>query len=339
MEKKLVWHNVTEAPFTVYGGDRNFHRMPPEVSEKVSEGVHTLNLTAPAGIRVRFATDSDSIAVRCRVKGSKTVGFDLYELICGEEIFSKGFRSDLFMTDGDFEARRVQYFEKRVRYLTLNFPYFGQFDYVEVGLDEDAELLPGKPYINEAPVVFYGSSITMGAWASRPGNTYEALISQKYNLNYINLGFAGRAKGEPQMAEYIASLPMTAFVLDYDHNAKDYMELGETHEPFYRIVREKNPELPIFMLTRPDCFDYPISVEKRRAVIHSTYEKAVSEGDKNVYFLDGATFFSGTNYHNCTRDGTHPNDIGFLRMSEVIGDKIAEVLGLPNKKFDCYERV
>lgn len=339
MEENLIWHNILAESFVIYGGDRELHRLPTEVSEKVSEGVHALNIGAPAGIRARFATDSSSFAVRCRVKDSRNVGFDLYELIDGEEIFAKGFREKDFLTDGDFVSKKVSFNEKKLRYFTLNLPYFGIFEYIELGLDEGAVLLPGKPHINEKPVIFYGSSITMGAWASRPGLSYESLISQKYNLNYINLGFAGRAKGETVMAEYIASLDMEAFVLDYDHNAPDHEHLEKTHYPFYRIIRDAHPDIPILVLTRPDCIDYPNAVRARREVIKASFDRAVSEGDKNIYFLDGSTFFAGTNYHNCTRDGTHPNDIGFLRMSEVVGDKLAEALGLQNKKFDYYERI
>ena len=53
----------------------------------------------------------------------------------------------------------------------------------------------GKQYIYDKPIIFYGSSITHGAAPSRPGNTYETLISQKYNLNYANLGFPEAQEG------------------------------------------------------------------------------------------------------------------------------------------------
>ena len=95
------------------------------------------------------------------------------------------------------------------------------------------------------PVVFYGSSITHGAAAGRPGNTYENFISQKYNLDYVNLGFAGQAKGEVNMAEYIAGLRMCAFVCDYDHNAPDADYLEKTHYRFYEIIRESILIYPI----------------------------------------------------------------------------------------------
>ena len=58
------------------------------------------------------------------------------------------------------------------------------------------------------PVIFYGSSITHGAAASTPGYTYENLIAQKYNMTYVNLGFAGNAKAEDAMCDYIAKRPL-----------------------------------------------------------------------------------------------------------------------------------
>lgn len=215
---------------------------------------------------------------------------------------------------------------------TLNFPYAAKMSSFEIGIDDDAVLSVGVPYSNEKPVVFYGSSITHGAWASRPGNTYESLISQKYNMNYLNLGFSGSAKGEKEIVDYMAGLEMCTFVSDYDHNAYDFNLIKNTHLPMYKTIREAHPNIPYIIITRPNYFADPANNEKRNAVFKATYDYAVANGDKNIWYIDGKTLFDGEYYHNCTRDGCHPNDIGFYRMANVIGNMLAKVLYL-----NCYK--
>ena len=79
------------------------------------------------------------------------------------------------------------------------------------------------------------------------------------------------------------------------------------------------------MLTKPD-FDYDPEAPERRAVIYKTYENAVNAGDKNVYFIDGQTYFGDEDRHFCTCDCCHPNDLGFYRMAQVIEPVIKKIL-------------
>ena len=40
--------------------------------------------------------------------------------------------------------------------------------------------------------------------------------------------------------------------------------------------------------------------------------------DKNVYFVDGKKMFGKEDRDMCTVDGSHPNDLGFLRMADMV---------------------
>ena len=86
-----------------------------------------------------------------------------------------------------------------------------------VGVDDDAVVEPPTPFRHAKPVVFYGSSITEGGCCSKPANAYSAFLSRWLDFDCINLGFSGAARGEPAMADFIATLDMSVFVLDYDH--------------------------------------------------------------------------------------------------------------------------
>ena len=72
----------------------------------------------------------------------------------------------------------------------------------------------------------------------------------------------------------------------------------------------------------------PEDIAKRRDIIKASYERAIADGDKNVYFIDGETLLKGEFEESCTIEGIHPNDIGFLRMSRIIGDKLNEIMNL-----------
>ena len=97
----------------------------------------------------------------------------------------------------------------------------------------------------------------------------------------------------------------------------------------YEIIREKNPDLPYIMVSRPDYWTtirIQEEVLQRRDVVMSSYLKARQSGDKNVYFVDGMSFYRGENQYECTLDSVHPNDVGFQQMAEGIGTVIRHVL-------------
>ena len=131
------------------------------------------------------------------------------------------------------------------------------------------------------------------------------------------------------MIEYLASLDMSVFVCDYDHNAPSVPHLAETHPRVYRGIREAHPDVPIIFISRP-TFERPIEGTKwsneRREVIFKTYTDAYNAGDKKVFFIDGDFVFGPDNIDACTVDLSHPNDMGHVRMAEVIGYRIAKLL-------------
>lgn len=126
------------------------------------------------------------------------------------------------------------------------------------------------------------------------------------------------------MAEYLAEMDMSCFVYDYDHNAETVELLEQTHAPMYKIIREKNPFLPIIMLSRPDIRKSD-DTDKRFAVIEKTYQDARQSGDNQIYLIDGRTIMSDLGEDAGTVDGIHPNDLGFWCMTRKIGEVMQEI--------------
>ncbi len=333
----IVFYDIKEARFEIYGlydvySGNGYRRIPEDVARATSSEVHRLHVHT-AGGRVRFSTDSDRIYIRAKVDGEGPLyhvtpfmqhGFDIY---IDSQKGSKYIGGLCPVWDDDIDKQQGFTLPVGMKEITVNMPLFGSVYECEIGLCENAVIKAHSPYVNELPVVFYGSSITQGACVSRPGRGYEAMISRKYNLNFTNLGFSGSCRAEDAIVDHISTLPMSAFVSDYDHNASNPEYLKNTHFKMYQKIRSKHPDIPYFMITRPN-FHFNDDCQARRAVIMESYVRAYDSGDRNVYFIDGSAFFSRKDVDDLTLDLVHPNDEGAARMADYIGDVIAHVMKL-----------
>lgn len=326
----IVWFDVKNEIFDIYGlynprPEKTFHRVPKEVCDKCNEGVGALQ-THTAGGRVRFKTNSPFICLKVKywlfhmphmaISGSS--GFDLFTQKNGEYRYVK---SIMPKVDDRYGYERKIDTDNEMRDYIINFPLYNNVEELYLGFKKGSIVDHGDKYKIDKPIVFYGPSTTQGGCASRPSTAYQGFISHRFDADFINLGFSGSAMGEPAMAEYISTLNMSAFVYDYDFNSPSDEHYEKTHEPFFKIVRTAQPDLPIIIVTRP----YPCNL-KRIEIARRTYENAVANGDKNVVFVDGRTLFEGDFFDCCTVDGGHPTDLGFYRMGKVIGDALEKFL-------------
>ncbi len=320
----IEWYDVTEAPFEVCGVfyDKNegaFLRMPREISKTVSPKVDALNAKTSGG-RVRFKSDSDYIAITVELSDGGPMahmasagqnGFDLYK----NNRFCRLFTPPHDLENGYSSERKL---DGEMAEYTINFPLYRGVKRLLVAVRKGAKIETAHSFSITKPVVFYGSSITQGACASRPGNNYVNTLMRKIDADYINLGFSGSCKAEEPMAHYIASLEMSALVYDFDHNVRNPEQLKDTHKPFFDIVRKERPDLPIIMVTAPDAYFNGASFYTRRDIIYNNYLEAKKSGDNNVYYVDGSTLFPQECIDNCIVDGTHPGDLGYYFMAEGI---------------------
>jgi len=332
-KENLRYYSATQAPFALLGvfeEEGLLRRVPREVAEQVSNRVATL-ATHTAGGRVRFRTDSTTVAIRVKMPAisrmshfalSGSAGLDLYEREDGSFFYRKTFVPPKAMEDG-YESS-FSFSKKKMRELMIHLPLYSAVSSLEIGLDSEAVPMPSTPYQMSTPVVFYGSSITQGGCASRPGMAYSAILSRRLDVDILNLGFSGSARGEDAMAEYVAGLAQSVFVYDYDHNAPTAEFLQQTHEKMFLTVREKQPDLPILMLSRPK---YRLSDEEKRRqeIIFTTYENAVKRGDRNSFFLGGRDLMAQCREEG-TVDGCHPTDFGFASMASALEEPLRRLL-------------
>ena len=341
-EPDLRLYDVKQKPFQIYGlynptTESTFKRMPDEVAqhETMNESVKSLYLHT-SGARIRFGTDSPYIAIKVIMPYISTMahmpmtghaGFDLYmDSPDGNESIFMGLLSPSGIAEdmvGGYEVR-LRLPRGGFHYYTLNFPLYDHVDNLYIGLSETAKLTEGAPYRSYEPIVYYGSSITQGGCASHPGNSYQAMVARRFNMDFINLGFSSGGKGEQVMADYLASLPMSVFVCDYDHNASSADALRNTHLNLYKTIRASHPDVPYIMISRPDYFNDNRWIggrEKsfdRREVILETMKYAMEQGDLNAFFIDGEGIYRGQWEDCCTVDMAHPNDLGFSKLADSV---------------------
>jgi lysophospholipase L1-like esterase len=217
---------------------------------------------------------------------------------------------------------------QRREYLVY-FPLYNGVESVEIGVAPESVVEPATPG-RRPPIVFYGTSILQGGCAARPGMAYPALVSRRLDWPVINLGFSGNAKSEPEMAALIAELKAAAFVLDSLPNL-NVEEVRGRVEPFVRTIRAAQTRTPILLVENVIYTDADYVAARRErctqsnAVLRSIYEKLRNAGDRNVYYVPSKDLLGDDG--EGTVDGTHPTDLGFLRMSQVIGQALQGILG------------
>ncbi len=323
-------YDILTVPFALYGlknDSEGFFRMDKNVARTVSESVSGLNYNTSGGC-LRFKTDSSKIILTaalpdlCLMNHMPLTGSSSFDIYCNGS-FCGVFRAPSVEEYKGVWSSMLQ-LPDGMKDVMIFFPLYNNVKEVFISIEENSALLEGDKFEDKLPVIFYGSSITQGGCASHPGNAYPNMISRHLNREILNLGFSGSCKAESTMCEYIAALPKSLLVLDYDHNAPTAEFLEATHERFFMQFRRLCPQTPVLMISVADgCFGEK-NIERRKEIIKKTYENAKARGDRNVYFLDGQRFYDDTGLENSTVDTCHPNDLGFFAFYKNISKLIKE---------------
>lgn len=339
----MRWFDPKQPPFLLHGliyDDQGYKRMDSDVAKAVNDGVFALHRQTSGG-RLSFETDSKYLAiyVKCGIARSSTMpltgytGFDMYmEREDGSLEFTNVFVPPVTI-DGSYQGI-FSFREPGKHKVLMHFPLYNTIETLYIGLEGDCDISPYSPYPSEPPVVYYGSSITQGGCVSRPGNSFPAIASRLSKSDFWCYGFSGSARGEEEMAKYIAEQPMSAFVLDYDHNDCDNRErLAKQHPMFYRTIRESHPDIPIIIMTapyaaRPFYDDHP---RHSKEILRQTYENAKAAGDW-VYFIDCGILF-GEDKDAALVDRIHPGDVGHLKMAHAVLDCFKDIAEKRGKAF------
>ena len=308
--------------FAWYEKDREFCRLPQSGLPVLSSEMNRLAWNT-AGGTLRFKTDSVRISIKYTLSewrkyspAMPATGHSGLDVYAGS---GQNYQYIGNMQPAENKLEQVLEVENETGHqdITIYFPTYNGITNIEIGITEGSTISAPTPRTEKGRVVVYGPSIAQGGNASRPACTYPCILSRWLNIEVVNLGFSGNCLGEPEMAHIINELTMRALVMEYDHNAPNPEHLWKTHEPFYKIIREKNPDLPVIFVSKTNTSATDPEDCDRRAAITATYENALKRGE-NVQFINGLYLMGTKDRDMCTTDGGHPNDLGFYRMAEGI---------------------
>ncbi len=302
-----------------------FDRLPAKAKGTVRPVVWDLSHNS-AGLLVRFSTNAKSIQVRWTLlKEQLALPHMPATGVSGIDIYAKTQNNQWrFVGNGKPSALSNQASFKLppAAEYTLYFPLYNGTTSLEIGIPKDKNI--SKSIDSNTPrqqVVFYGTSITQGGCASRPGMASTAIIGRTLDVSIINLGFSGNAQMEPEIADLLAELNPSVYVLDCLANMTPEM-VSERVEPFVKRLRLAHPKTPI--LLAEDANVYNITPTAKGIVLRSVYKKLKHQGIANLYFLESRNML-GTDSEG-TVDGTHPNDLGMMRQAAAFSKSLSQIL-------------
>jgi len=303
-----------------------YDRLPAAAKDKVRAPVWGLSHDS-AGMCLRFVTEATSIKIRWTLRQKNLAmphmpatgvsGIDLYTRTDnGRWTFVQNGRPTAVSNEASFRVTSG-------RECTVYLPLYNGVESIKVGVPKDKALSkptesPGK---QNRPIVFYGTSITQGGCASRPGMAFTAIVRRQLDVPVINLGFSGNGKMEPEMADLLAELDPAVYVLDCLWNMRP-AEVSERVGPFVKKLRAARPNTPI--LLAEDCSVSNTTPTEKGTICRRIYEDLKAEGITGLHFLSNRDML-GTDGDG-TVDGCHPNDVGMLRQATVFIKSLATIL-------------
>ena len=314
-----------------------YDRLPISYKEKVREPVWDLS-KASAGITVRFHSNSTSINLKWTVLNDFDMphmaatgikGIDLYTkynnkwryvTTAGALVGLKTYQNKSIPADNINEYELIKNMTPEFREYKLFLPLYDGVTKLEVGIDSTASIEKASPSAVK-PIVFYGTSITQGGCASRPGMAHTNIISRKLDVDCINYGFSGNGRMETPIVELISEIDARFYVIECLQNM-DSERVSERVKPLVDIIRTKHPHTPIVLVENMMYTTAFLNqTEETRliqenAVLKNEYDKIIKSGTPNIFYIKDNKDFLLDN--EGTVDGVHLTDLGFLRYADYL---------------------
>lgn len=327
----MLWYDATALPIDGKGWTDvavYYDRLPARAEGVVRPPVWGLSRDS-AGMAIRFLTNSPAISARWVLRDESLAmphmpatgvsGLDLYVKLADRWVWLANGRP----SQATMQASLATGIPEGMHEYLLYLPLYNGVSSVHIGVNPDAVLAapPERPETTRRPVLFWGTSITQGGCASRPGMAYPAIVGRMMDRPTINLGFSGNGQMEPEMAAFIAEIDAEVFVLDCCPNLGPE-EIAARTEPVVRTLRDAHPDTAIVLMENiiyQKGYFLPAareSYEAKNAELKAAYERLVAAGVTNLHYIPCDNLLGDD--AEATVDGTHATDLGFLRMAQAI---------------------
>lgn len=307
----------TEAPFD---------RLPAKAKGVVPEPVWNLSHSG-TGMYASFRTDATAIHARWQLGSTQMgeanfpvaafSGLDLYADDNGSWRWAAATQK---LESQNPEVCVIEGMAGDLRDFRLYLPMRNPVLKLEVGVPDGNAFTPVAPG-TEKPLVFYGTSILHGAYASHAGMVHSSILGRRLRQPVINLGFSGNGKMEIALADLLAEIDASVYILDTLPNmGLDLVE--ERAEAFVRHLRALRPDVPIVLVEDRPLGNYWIKPAVKRN--HETkwqrfreiYDELVRAGMGDLYYVPGRDLFGVDSEGSL--DSSHPSDLGFMRMADIL---------------------
>lgn len=335
----LDWHDVTQwgvegRAWTDLERKRWFDRFPAEAEGKVSKSVWSLSRDS-AGMMVRFQTDATAIWAHYVLRS---------EQLAMPHMPATGVSGlDLYARDPQGKWRWVNCTRpssKEVRQAIISdlapglreyaayLPLYNGVESLKIGVPPGAKFQGLAPR-QAKPLVFYGTSITHGGCASRPGMVHTAILGRRLDRPVVNLGFSGNGRMDQAVGEYMARIDAAAYVIDCSPNMGPADVRGKC-PVLVKLLRAARPQTPIVLVEDRVFTNTWIRPERQKfhadnhAALRESFETLKKEGLAQLFYI-AADRMLGDDTEG-TVDGSHPNDLGFLRQADVFEPVLRQAL-------------
>ncbi len=328
-QRMLVWYDLQLLDVEGRGWtDTNafYDRLPGKAEAIVRPEVWRLSRQS-SGICVRFVTDATTLYAQWTLGLDRLSEWNMTAVaISGLDLYVRHEGQWRWLAAGkpEKQANEAVLFNQILsgeREYLLYLPLYNVVSSIKIGLPQGSKLVKAEPYGKDRkPIVFYGTSITQGGCASRPGMVYSAILGRRLNRPVINLGFRANGNMDPELATLMAELDPAMYVLDCLPNMTA-PEIAERVEPFVGVLRRAHPETPILLAedrTYPDGFLYPARRErneKSRLALRAAFDRLQAAGTAHLHYLPGTGLIGDDG--EATVDASHPTDLGFVRQANA----------------------
>lgn len=336
----LLWYDIRGLDVEGRGWkdtEASYDRLPARAKGKVSLDIWSLGKES-AGMCVRFVTDASSLSAswalanpnlslpNMAVSGASSL--DIYMKYEGHWrwlglALAKTCPTNQVLIENELPPGKHEY--------CLYLPTYNGVKEVLIGLPAAATFETAPPYPTEKrkPIVFYGTSITQGACASRPGLAYPAILSRKFSRPMINLGFSGNGKMQPEVVAFLAELDPCLFFIDCMPNMETEI-LAERIRGLVRTLRKAHPKTPIVFveeIPRVTALIFPDKApdyQTRCQILRDVVKELGRKGLHDLYILSARDQIK--NDGEGSVDGIHPNDVGMMRLTEAYEPMLQKLL-------------
>ena len=318
-----------------------YDRFPYRAKSVVPDRVWDMSRNS-AGMAVRFVAEASEIHCRWRLTSNNLAkiympatgvsGVDLYVRLSRGEKKQRWHWTGVGHPNAQINETKIAGSIPKGRHeFLLYLPLYNGVKSVEIGVPRKAKIVPApaRPSGKAKPVLFYGTSITQGGCACRPGMAYPAMIGRILDRPTINFGFSGSGCMDPPVVDLLCELDPAVYVIDCCPNLSPE-SVTERTEPLVRKIRQAHPRTAIVLVGNIEYQASAFLPELRRhytgnnSALCAAYKRLLAAGIKGLHYVPGGALFGKDG--EATVDGTHATDLGFKRIAECLVPVIQKVV-------------